>query len=334
MKRATIKDIAAMASVSVSTVSRALKDHPDIGLPLRNKIKDLAAEMNYHPNMMAVHLRKQRSNVIGLIIPEFNMFFFPSVIKGISEVIQRLGYRLMVLQSNDNLDREIENVRICHENGVDGLLMMLSNQTQQLDHLQEMKDAEIPVVLFDKVLDNNDFDEVIIHDVEATQVCTDFLIKTGCLRILGLFGNPNLMITDKRLAGFKAGIAATNNLAVATDHQFVNNTFAAWACIERVFPTFKPDGIFAMSDEIIAGVIPALKKMGVRIPDDCSIIGISDGYLPKILDPEVTYLHHDGLALGRLAAKHLIEKLNEKDVHAPHKTLILETKLVINHSTK
>ena len=334
MKRATIKDIAAMASVSVSTVSRALKDHPDIGLPLRNKIKDLAAEMNYHPNMMAVHLRKQRSNVIGLIIPEFNMFFFPSVIKGISEVIQRLGYRLMVLQSNDNLDREIENVRICRENGVDGLLMMLSNQTQQLDHLQEMKEAEIPVVLFDKVLDNNDFDEVIIHDVEATQVCTDFLIKTGCRRILGLFGNPNLMITDKRLAGFKAGIAATNNLAVATDHQFVNNTFAAWACIERVFPTFQPDGIFAMSDEIIAGVIPALKKMKILIPEQCSVLGISDGYLPRILDPEMTYLHHDGYTLGKMAATHLIQKIHLKSNETEPERLIIPTELIVKYSTR
>lgn len=334
MKRTTLKDVAIAAGVNISTVSRALKDHPDIGLSLREKIKRLAVEMNYHPNMTAVQLRKQQSNIVGLIIPEANMFFFPSMIKGISEVIQKSGFKLLVLQSNDDIQQEIENVRICYENGVDGLLMTLSNQTDKLDHLQELKEAGIPVVLLDKVLDNNDFDEVVINDAKGTQLCVDYLINTGCRRILGLFGNRSLMITSKRLDGFNELIDAKTELNMVAECHFVSNTFKAWDCVEEVYPKFKPDGIFAMSDEIIAGVIPALKRLRVAIPDECSVIGISDGYLPKILDPEVSYLHHDGLNLGKMAAHHIIQKIKEKDTNSPHMTLMLSTQLVINQSTK
>ncbi len=334
MKRTTIKDIATIANVSISTVSRALKDHPDIGLSLREKIKALAVEMKYHPNMMAVQLRKQKSNIIGLIIPEANMYFFPSVMKGISEVMQKSGYNLLVFQSNDDLQQEVDNVRFCYENSVDGLMMILTNQTDNLDHLQELKQANIPVVLLDKVLYNNDFDEVIINDSKATQVCIEHLINTGCRRILGLFGNKTLMITSKRLEGFHEFIAAQNDLQIESACHFVSNTFKAWECVETVYPKFKPDGIFAMSDEIIAGVIPALKKLKVSIPHECSVIGISDGYLPKILDPEVSYLHHDGFNLGKMAAHHIIQKLKSKEENSPHMTLMLSTQLVINASTR
>ena len=334
MKRTTIKDIATIADVSISTVSRALKDHPDIGLSLREKIKQLAIDMKYHPNMTAVQLRKQKSNIIGLIIPEANMYFFPSVMKGISEVIQKSGFNLLVFQSNDDIQQEMDNVRFCYENGVDGLMMILTNQTDKLDHLQELKQAGIPVVLLDKVLYNNDFDEIIIDDSKATQVCIEHLIKTGCRRILGLFGNRTLMITRKRWEGFNEFIDSKSDLNIVGECHFVGNTFKAWECVEEVYATFKPDGIFAMSDEIIAGVIPALRKLKVAIPDECSVIGISDGYLPKILDPEVSYLHHDGFNLGKMAAHHIIQKLKEKDADTPHMTLMLSTQLIINESTR
>lgn len=334
MKRTTIKDIATMANVSISTVSRALKDHPDISETLRGKIQSLATELKYHPNMTAVQLRLQKSNIIGLIIPEANMYFFPSMMKGISEVIQKSGYNLMVLQSNDDLQQEIKNVRFCYDNGIDALLMILSNQTDKLDHLQELKQADIPVVLLDKVLDNNDFDEIVINDSKVTQTCIEYLAKTGCRRILGLFGNKKLTMTSKRLEGFNEFIQSNSKLNIKSECHFASNTFEAWACVEKVYHTFKPDGIFAMSDEIIAGVIPALTKLNVDIPNECSVIGISDGYLPKILHPEVSYLHHDGFNLGKMAAHHIIQKLKDKGTESPHVTLMLSTQLVINESTK
>ena len=336
MKRATIKDIALVAGVNISTVSRALRDHPDIGADLRTKIKRLADEMNYHPNLMAVQLRKQKSNIIGLIIPEAYMFFFPSVIKGISDIIQEYGYRLLVLQSGEKLEREIENVRICYENGVDGLLMTLTNKTVELNHLEEFREADIPVVLLDKVIDDSGFDEVIIDDVKAAEICTEYLIRTGCKNILGIFGNPNLMITAKRLTGFNNIIKKYSSQNVTGTAHFAEDTFTTWSKVENYFEKAEspPDGIFAMSDEIIAGTIAALKKLKIEIPNQCSVLGISDGYLPQILDPQVTYLHHDGYTLGKMAAQHLIKKINNKIKIDMHEYLVLPTELIVMKSTK
>jgi LacI family transcriptional regulator len=335
MKRATIKDIAAIAGVNVSTVSRALRDHPDIGLALRTKIKQLALELHYHPNMLAVQLRKQKSNTIGLIIPEANMYFVPSVIKGISETVQKAGYRLLVLQSGESFEQELENVTICNEYGVEGLLISLTNETAHLDHLNDLKEAGIPIVLMDKILDNTAFDEVLIDDIQATQLCVNYLIETGCKRILGLFGNANMMITHKRLEGFRSLIETKQvDFGLSSEYRFVDNTFTAWACVEQIFPLFQPDAIFAMSDEIIAGVIPALKKMKIQIPEQCSVIGISDGYLPQILDPQISFLHHDGFALGKMAAKHLLKKLTESTKENGQERLILPTELIVYYSTR
>jgi LacI family transcriptional regulator len=335
IKRTTIKDIAKAAGVNISTVSRALKDHPDIGKELTNKIKKIAQALHYHPNMTAVQLRKQKSNLIGLIIPEAYMFFFPSVIKGISDVVQSFGYKLMVLMSNENLQQEIENVKICYEAGIDGLLMTLSKQTKELSHLNELKEDKIPVVLLDKVLENSGFDEVLIDDENATLNCTDYLIKNGCKNILGIFGNENLAITQKRLSGFLSTIENNRKIGVKSDRYFVESTFEAWQFIENNYPQKRWDGIFAMSDEVIAGIIPALNKLNIKIPENCAIIGFSDGFLPRILTPQVTYLHHDGLALGKLAASHLIQKINKKNgLQSSPERMYLPTQLVIQASTR
>ncbi|MDZ7880912.1 MAG: LacI family DNA-binding transcriptional regulator [Saprospiraceae bacterium] len=332
MKRITIKDIAALAGVNISTVSRALKDHPDIGLTLRDKIKKLAQDLHYHPNMMAVQLRRQKSRTIGLIIPDTNTFFIPSLIKGISSMVKQHGYRLLVLQSGESFEQEIENVHICNEYGVEGLLISLTNKTEHLEHLDAIQEAGISVVLVDKILENTHFDSVIIDDSLATATCLDYLLQTGCTRILGMFGNPKMNISLKRLRGFEDKIQ--NCKGIKATHLFADDTFAAWEGVETTYPNFKPDGIFAMSDETMAGVIPALKRLKVKIPQECAVIGISDGYLPRILDPEVTYLHHDGFNLGKKAAERLFVRLNQKFEQLGQIDLSCPTALVINKSTR
>lgn len=332
MKRVTIKDIAALAGVNISTVSRALKDHPDIGQPLRDKIKDLAQSLNYHPNMIAVQLRRQKSRTIGLVLPDSNTFFIPAVIKGVSDAVKKHGYRLLVLQSGDNFEQEIENIRICYEYGVEGLLVSLTNKTTHLEHLEAIQEAGISVVLVDKVLDNSLFDQVTIDDIAATHTCVDYLIQTGCRRILGVFGHPNMTISLKRLNGFQDKIA--QHQGIEAEHIFAGDTFEAWRGVEKLFADFKPDGIFAMSDETIAGVVPALKRLKIRIPEECAVIGISDGYLPRILDPEVTFLLHDGFSLGKMATEQLFVRLNQVVQENQPTSLVLPTTLVVNQSTR
>ncbi len=311
MKRTTIKDIAQRLGINPSTVSRALKDHPDIGLTLRTEIKKLADQLHYRPNHMAVYLRQRSSRLIGLIIPEVTMFFYPSVIKGIQNVLHDAGYNLIMLPSNESLEREIENIQICSENDVAGIMLAFSRYRQTSEHLKALQDIGAPVVMFDKIIDDLPYDAVVLEDFQSAYVAVKHLITTGCSRIAGIFGNPDLRITQLRLEGFRqaiidSGLEYNESYVCFSDSSYQAEQDAR-ALMEKPIP---PDGIFAMTDEIIIGSLPAFVRSGKKIPEECSIICISDGFLPYCLFPKVTFLHHDGYEVGRLAAErmlHLIE---------------------------
>ncbi len=313
MKRVTIKDIARQMGVNPSTVSRALKDHPDISPALRAEIKELATQLHYRPNHMAVYLRQRSSKLIGLIVPEITMFFYPAVIKGIQDVLHPQGYSLIMLPSNDSLEREIENVQICFENDVAGLLLAFGIETKDASHLAGLDEIEVPIVLFDKVLDGLSYDAVMLEDAKTAAKAVDHLVATGCRRIAGIFGSSKLHFTPLRLEGFREALRAHN---LPDDlFYFAKNYTEAEACVQKLMSAPEPpDGLFAMTDEVIAGVVPAVLESGRRVPEDCSIICISDGSMPYYLYPRVTFLRHDGYETGQLAAKRLLE-LIETSAH-------------------
>ena len=148
MARITIKDIAKLLEVNPSTVSRALKDHPDIGEKTKEKIRRVAKDLGYFPNYQAIRFRQRKSGLVGLIIPDMGMFFFPSVVKAIEEITRKNGYNLIVFQSNEILEKEIESTKICQSFGVDGLLICLSNETTTLQHFEEILQKQNASCLF------------------------------------------------------------------------------------------------------------------------------------------------------------------------------------------
>ncbi|MFZ4634644.1 MAG: LacI family DNA-binding transcriptional regulator [Saprospiraceae bacterium] len=324
MKRATIKDIARAAGVSTSTVSRALHDHPDIGLAVKQKVRDVALALHYHPNTQAVNFRKRKSNLIGLIIPEISMFFFPSVIRGVSSVLDEKGYQLMVLPSNESIEKEADNIKRCCENGVEGLIISLSHDTVDTKHVTQAYEMDIPVVLFDKTLDNNHFDKVVIDDMNAAALCVQQLLEAGSRRIVGLFGNPLLHITRNREAGFWAALA-NYDPAVQGFSLYASSVDAAAHALDALLEDTSFDGIFAMSDETLAGAIVALRRRRLRIPEDCSVVCISDGAVPNIVDPPISYLHHSGYAVGRRAALQLFEHLEAALTRQEAQRIIIPT---------
>jgi len=309
IKRATIKDISIKMGVSTSTVSRALNDHPDISDSVKHDIKQVAKELNYHPNLMAVNLRKNRSNLIALIIPEVTMFFFPSVIQGIEEVVHQKGYQLLVLQSQNTLQREMQNLQLCHDHAIDGVLISLSAETNTLRHLEELQEVGIPIVLFDKSADQKEFDQVIIDDFQVAYQCVSLLLSKGVSHICGIFGNPQMSITKQRIKGFEQAIKDYSK-SIKTESIYAENQIDSHTACQRLLSHTRPDGFFCMSDELVAGLYPALYESGLNIPTDCKVISISDGYLPYILRPALTHYHHNGSEVGRLAAKRLIDKIN------------------------
>ncbi|MEY4203824.1 MAG: hypothetical protein RL013_1527 [Bacteroidota bacterium] len=316
MKRSTIKDVASRLGVNPSTVSRALKDHPDIGLALREEIKRVAAEMRYVPNQMAVQLRQRQRHLVGLVIPEMTMFFYPSVIRGIEEVLEPRGYQLVMLPSNESPVREAQNLKFCGENQLAGVLISFTRHTLPADGLSLLSDLDMPVVVFDKSLPELPFDSVILEDEDAARRATQFLIDSGCKRIGGLFGSPNLLITQKRLQGFRKALEKSDLPFVESLVRFAGNAAEADLCVREMMDLDDaPDAVFMMSDEIVMGAYPAILRSGVNIPRDCSVICISDGFIPGCYYPGISYLHHDGAGIGREAALRLVS-LIESDQSA------------------
>jgi len=308
MKRTTIKDIAQQLGINPSTVSRALKDHPDIGLALRTEIKKLADQLHYRPNHMAVYLRQQSSRLIGLIIPEVTMFFYPSVIKGIQNVLHDGGYNLIMLPSNESLEREIENIHICSENDVAGIMLAFSRYRHTAEHLSALEEIGAPVVMFDKIIDDLPYDAIVLEDFQSAYVAVKHLISTGCKRIAGIFGNQELRITQLRLEGFRQAITDSGLAYDEADVYFADSAFEAeQSAGSMMAKSPPPDGIFAMTDEIIIGSLPSIVRSGKKIPEECAVICISDGFLPYCLYPKVTFLHHDGYEVGRLAAQRMLQ---------------------------
>lgn len=317
MKRTTIKDLAQKMGVNVSTISRALKNHPDVSAEMKNAVAALAKQMNYVPNYMAIHLRKRESKTIGLVIPSISMFFFPSVIQGIQDVAYANGYHLLMLQSNESLQREIENIDICLQNGVDGLLLSVSSDTANHEHLEKLQTLGMPFVLFDKVVENDTLHQVIINDIAAAKNATEHLLQIGKRNIVGIFGNPNLNITKRRIDGFRQAFLTFDTPMRPDAVQYAHSTDETFRIVSTLCSHHPPDGIFVMSDEILAGTLPAIKRSGLEVPKDCAVVAISDGYLPTYLDPPVTFVRHSGYEVGQKAAEVLCTMLQGGQPLAP-----------------
>jgi LacI family transcriptional regulator len=296
MNNTTLKKISEVLGLSISTVSRALKDHPDIADKTKLKVKELATALDYEPNVNAVHLRTSKNNVFGLIVPSVSNFFYDSFIAAVEEECRKSGYALMILQSGDDAVIETENIKLCRQNRVSGVFACLTAQTTNADAYRKLNDVEIPVVFFDKVPEADDVNKVCVADEAAATNAAGLLLEKKKKNIAALFGNRQLSITKKRLKAFKQATAKKANLLTA----FAENTMAAETETEKLLAQ-KPDAIFCMSDEILAGAMKAIQKKRLKIPGDIAIVAISNGFIPSLYFPEITYIETSGYKLGKLA---------------------------------
>lgn len=313
-----------MAGVSVSTVSRALHNHPDIGEAVKQKVRAVADALHYHPNTQAVNFRQRRSRLIGLIIPEISMFFIPSIIRGVSSVLEANGYQVMVLPSQESADKEKELVRRCLDNSVEGLLVSLSHETHEMDHLLQAAQLDIPVVLFDKTQDRAGFDRVMIDDRQAAAGCVRYLIDAGCRRIAGVFGNTRMDISRNREDGFRQALAQFD-LQPAAPILYADSSAAAEVVCLAHLADQRLDGLFAMSDETLVGAMAALRKLHVPVPDTCRVVCISDGMVPNIFNPPVPYLLHNGFEVGTRAATRLLERIADPKLGMSTQQILVPT---------
>jgi LacI family transcriptional regulator len=212
----TIKDIARELKISPSTVSRALKNHPDISEDTKRAVNKLAEKLNYQPNAVALSLKQRRSNTIGVIIPEIVHYFFSSVISGIEDVAYDAGFNVVICQSNEMYEREVANSKTLLASRVDGILVSISKETKEYKHLYNLRDNGVPLVFYDRVVPDFDADQVIIDDFDAAYRATKHLIDTGRKRIAHFAGPQNLLIGKNRKEGYlkaleEAGLNAREN---------------------------------------------------------------------------------------------------------------------------
>jgi DNA-binding LacI/PurR family transcriptional regulator len=329
----TIKDIARDLGVSISTVSRALKDHPDISTETKTMIKTYAQQVNYRPNVLALSLRRQKTNTIGLIIPAIVHHFFSSVISGIEDLAYKEGYNLIICQSNENQHREAINLQTLIDHRVDGILVSISKTSQVFDPFREAIDNGIPIVFFDRVIDEIESDKVITDDFEGGRLATNHLISRGCKNILHLAAPQHLLIGKNRRNGYCEALRS-NKLDIRDDRILKCDTREEVLTLKNHLLNLAPeiDGIFAVNDSTAIAVIQVLQNNGIRIPDDIAVIGYGDGPNATIIHPELTTVVQKGYEMGRESVKLLLRRLNNPTAEINYQTKSFKPTIIIRQS--
>jgi LacI family transcriptional regulator len=296
MNNTTLKKISEVLGLSISTVSRALKNHPDISDKTKLRVTELANALDYEPNANAIHLRTSKSNLFGLIVPTVSNFFYDSFIASVEEESRKNNFFLMILQSGDDLAIEIENVKLCRQSRISGLFACISSQTSNAEHFLKLKALDIPIIFFDKVPDMGQCNTVCVADAVSATIAATALLQHKKQTILAIFGNINFSITKKRLEAFVQTIDKKATLIIKHANNTVEAERITAACIEQ-----QPDAIFCMSDEILAGTMKAIQRTNLKVPDTIGVIAISNGFIPTLYYPEITYVETSGYKLGKLA---------------------------------
>ena len=333
MKQITIKDIARELGISVSTVSRALKDNPEISKATKEMVRESARRLNYKPNLMASNLRTNKNTTLGVIIPEVNHHFFASVLDGIEQAANEAGYSILICQSHENMEKEIQNVQTLLHSRVAGMLVGVSKETMHLHHLQEVLNSNTPLVLFDRPCPSLQCDQVVSDDYAGAYSAVEHLIQTGCKRILYFSSSMNLEVAHRRYQGWRNALQK-HGLWHSTDDIIIADTreLAIEELPKQMNADQRPDAIFCVNDHCASGVLYAAQKLGLRVPEDLSICGFSDAPLARITTPMLTTVEQHGTEIGTHAMQALLRKLNG-DTHTPH-TEIVRTNLVVRGTTK
>lgn len=330
----TIKDIARELKISPSTVSRALKDHPDISPETKKAVNDLAKKLNYQPNAVALSLKQQRSNTIGVIIPEIVHYFFSSVISGIEDVAYDAGFNVIICQSNEKYEREVANSKTLLASRVDGVLVSISKETEEFGHLYNLRDNNIPMVFYDRIVPGLFADQVIIDDFDAAYRATRHLVESGRKRIAHFAGPQKLLIGQHRKEGY---LKALKEAYLDIDDELIieADSFekARLAVLKLINSGKKFDGIFAVNDLTAIGAMQTLQKQGVKIPGEIAVVGFSDGRFSGITDPTLTSVDQHGYEMGTVATEMLLKRITSENKEYPYETKVLNANLIVRGSS-
>nr|WP_315167267.1 LacI family DNA-binding transcriptional regulator [uncultured Flavobacterium sp.] len=336
--KATLKQIAKELNVSVSTVSKALNDSPEISEQTKVKIKEYAKLKNYKPNIIGLNLKNRKTKTIGVIIPNILNSFFAKVFSGIEKVADKKGYNVIMCISNESLEKEAHTLEMLSNGTIDGFILSVSEEAQKLheyNHFKEIINDGTPIVMFDRIAEGVDCDKVVVDDFDSALYSTQRLIDLGCKNIALFSSVDNLSVGKLRAEGYLKAlennkIPVNPNLIIRTDSEDDLKDR-----IEGVFDNNKIDGIFALEEnDSVAALRIGLKK-GYKIPEELSIIGFADGILAsRRLSPSLTTVSQHGIEIGEEAAKLLINRLEKKEENSVYETIVIKTKLKERETTR
>ena len=329
----TIHDIARELKISASTVSRALQNNARISLKTREKIKAMAESMGYRPNTMASNLRNKRSNTIGIVVPLINRHFFSSVISGVEEVAFRAGYTVVISQSNDLANKEIAIVQSMFANRVDGLIISIAMETTSFEHLKIFRKKNIPLVFFDRVVNEINTDKIVVDDFMGGIHVTQHLVDQGYNRIAHMAGPQNLMTYFDRKKGY---MTALEKNGIAFDESLVvTNSLTAAAGVDAVRHLMSlanpPDAIFCGNDTTALSSMIYLRDKGLRIPEDIGIVGFSNEPFSRVVSPSISTIAQPGFLMGQKAAELILHQIGHKE--RAFTTWVMPTELIVRESS-
>jgi len=337
-QKATLKQIAKELNVSVSTVSKALSNSPEISEPTKIRVQEFAKLKNYKPNNIAVNLKNKRTRTIGVIIPNILNPFFAKVFSGIEKAANDRGYNVITCISNESLEKEIHAMDMLSNGTIDGFILSISEETQKEQEFKHFKEAisdDLPIVMFDRISDEVNCDKVIVDDFDSAVFAMNHLIKTDCRNIALLSTIDNLSVGKLRADGYtKAltdnGYTVNDALVIRTD-----NTDEFDQKLQKLFDTQKIDGVFAVDEHASVMAMKVAIKKGIKIPEELSVIGFADGVWSRRLTPSLSTVSQHGPEIGEAAAEMLIKRLESKETEEPEfETRVIKTELRQRDSTR
>ncbi|MFS4448262.1 LacI family DNA-binding transcriptional regulator [Maribacter sp. 2307UL18-2] len=334
-KKVTIYDLAELLKVSPATVSRSLNDHPSISEDTKKRILSAANKHGYRTNKFAANLRRQKSNTIGVIVPRLNSYFMSTVLAGIEQVANKVGYNLIISQSLESEKKEKINAKTLLNSGVDALLVSLAYETADYEHFKKYTSRKIPLLFFDRVFDLPNCPTIVIDNRAAGYEATEHLIEQGCQNILHISGNLNRKVYKNRFKGYKAALGGNgikftmdNLLETDLDPKKVDDALDYIKKSKK-----KIDGIFVSSDNFAANLIKELKKSGFAIPEDLKVIGFNNDPVSEIISPNLTTIDYPGFKMGVLAGESIIAHLNGNINLQSTNSIVLRHELIVREST-
>ncbi|HAH23124.1 MAG TPA: LacI family transcriptional regulator [Prolixibacteraceae bacterium] len=333
-RHVSLKDLATELNVSISTVSRALRNHPEISQEMVRKVQDLARARNYTPNPLAMGLLRQETRMIGVIVPDLVTHFFSSVISGIEYVAKQNGYYILISSSSESYDKEVESVRNLLNTRVEGLIVCLSQETSTYEHFDVLVNYEIPLVFFDRVCRSDEVPSVVADNTEAARQVTRHFYENGCRRIAYINGPAHLSISKLRYEGYLQGL---KDCHLSFDEELVaqcnlSPEDASKATRKLLRLKNHPDAIFGINDTVIFAAMREIKQFGLIIPTDVALVGFTGEFHSTVVEPSLTSVTHPTFEMGKEAARLFFERI--KNPTAPPQQIVMETSLVIRNSSK